>query len=344
LKHVEKVALFKSFGLFFGTLQLLVSAVLWLLYWQEVDVLRHQTMLEMRTYNYTLQGEHFAIDFVPTNSTYETYTFYEENEELFALFPITQTPATLLRLSLPPQAWRAKKEALLWEFVPPYAFGTLVTLLLALFFAHYTLKPLRNALSLQENFIRDVIHDLNTPITSLLLNTQMLAYAPTPTRLARTVLSAQIIQSLYENLSFYQEERPLTLVDVDLNKLLSARIDYFKSLYGHLTFELQGTSDTPLKTDTTLFLRIIDNLLSNACKYNRPNGSVTLRLEPCKLTVADTGVGIKNVRKVFRRYYKEHERGLGIGLDIVARAIRRLHYTIDVDSSAQGTQFHLTFC
>lgn len=67
------------------------------------------------------------------------------------------------------------------------------------------------------------------------------------------------------------------------------------------------------------------NLADNAIRYNRPGGSVVLRVEPGRLIVSDTGIGIpeKDQRRVFERFYrvdKSRSRetgGTGLGLAIV---------------------------
>ena len=61
-----------------------------------------------------------------------------------------------------------------------------------------------------------------------------------------------------------------------------------------------------------------------------------------KLSIKDSGKGIANPKKVFERFYKEQERGRGIGLHIVAKLIQELHIKIDVKSTLQeGSEFIL---
>lgn len=97
---------------------------------------------------------------------------------------------------------------------------------------------------------------------------------------------------------------------------------------------------------------IIYNLMDNAVRFNRPNGSITLRLRPegnsWILEVEDTGAGIpsRSLPFVFDRFFRSREDGssLGIGLTIVKRLVERLGGTISVFSrEGRGTRFSLRF-
>lgn len=97
---------------------------------------------------------------------------------------------------------------------------------------------------------------------------------------------------------------------------------------------------------------IVYNLVDNAVRFNRPNGSITLRLKlegnSWILEVEDTGAGIpsRSLPFVFDRFFRSREDGssLGIGLTIVKRLVERLGGTISVFSrEGRGTRFSLRF-
>ena len=78
----------------------------------------------------------------------------------------------------------------------------------------------------------------------------------------------------------------------------------------------------------------------NQC--HKKNGKVILKVEKNILQIEDTGKGIKNPSKVFTRFYKEQERGIGIGLHIVKKLSDELGININVDSVVgRGTVFSL---
>ena len=101
---------------------------------------------------------------------------------------------------------------------------------------------------------------------------------------------------------------------------------------------------------------IIYNLVDNAIKYNRPEGSVHVDVgsdqEKGYVSVKDTGIGIseEDQHRVFERFYrvdKAHTRevgGTGLGLSIVKHGVRLLGADIEIDSRlGEGTEIRVIF-
>lgn len=107
--------------------------------------------------------------------------------------------------------------------------------------------------------------------------------------------------------------------------------------------------------DADLLQQVLANLISNAIKYNRPDGSIDLRLavegSQARLSVRNTGPPIppKERELVFDRFYRADPArsrgvdGLGLGVSL-ARGIARLHGgDIALDASTpEATVFALT--
>lgn len=92
--------------------------------------------------------------------------------------------------------------------------------------------------------------------------------------------------------------------------------------------------------------RVFDNLLSNAAKYNRENGEVFIHLDPesMRVIIEDTGKGITHPEKVFDRFYKEHDRGLGIGLHIVKKMCDQMKIIVQIETKiGKGTKIILDY-
>jgi signal transduction histidine kinase len=113
-----------------------------------------------------------------------------------------------------------------------------------------------------------------------------------------------------------------------------------------------------LQGDDELVRRIVVNLVSNACKYTPPGGTVTLKLEDKSdaivISVADTGVGIaeKDRELIFTRFYRvpaadgktQRIPGSGLGLAIAKRAAEIHNAKLWVESQVgQGSVFHVSF-
>jgi len=113
--------------------------------------------------------------------------------------------------------------------------------------------------------------------------------------------------------------------------------------------------------DTAQLQRIWDNLVSNACKFTPPGGTVTFsacelpsdneRLGWYKFTISDTGIGIdsESLQHLFDPFFRssdvisKHIEGSGLGLAIVKNIVDYKGGTISVTSrQGEGTTFTVT--
>jgi signal transduction histidine kinase len=129
---------------------------------------------------------------------------------------------------------------------------------------------------------------------------------------------------LQNNLDSYLKETTFEREKFDLKKSTQKQIDFFAPMYDYLHWETDIKSMV-IKSDPNAFARIIYNLLSNACKYNTSDGFIKVTLQETTLSISNSSYnGVKNPSKAFERFYKENERGLGIGLHIVEKLCKQL--------------------
>ncbi len=108
----------------------------------------------------------------------------------------------------------------------------------------------------------------------------------------------------------------------------------------------------PIEADREELIRLFNNLVSNAIKYNQSQGRVFVIAAPdgpyVRVAVRDTGVGIseEGLRKLFSEFFREkrpenrHVVGTGLGLTIVKRIVDFYHGRIEVQSSlGEGSTF-----
>ena len=217
--------------------------------------------------------------------------------------------------------------------------------LISFVLAKNALSPMREAIEMLDRFSKDLIHDLNTPVTAINLNIKLLEKDKALKNhrvIGRIKKSANEIAELHDNLLLLLQEGTFILEDVALCPLIEEVVADYRAQYSHLVWKIE-CHDLHVKSNTKALKQILSNLISNACKYNKEGGVVHIFTDTNTLSISDSGIGIKEPKKIFDRSYKEHKSGHGIGLDIVKRLCESLHITIEVRSSNEGSCFRLIF-
>jgi len=343
LKNYEKRSFFTTLILFFIPLFLLSSIVLYMYYQEQIQEMQKNILYEMKEYSYDFKDERFSLDIVENNKHNAIFKLYESDEILFAYFEIPSKTPYLLKIIYDKKQYKKLKNKIVQKLFEVAMIIFFFILFISIGFSFYALKPMRQAMHLLEDFLKDLIHDLNTPATSILLNSKLLRKRGDFEEIERIELCAKGIASLYKNLELMNPVNIENNESVILNELIVTKIEILKKIYPNIQFT-QDVTDTVIRSNQNAVDRILDNLLTNACKYNIKNGQVNLSMQNNILSISDTGIGIKNPTKVFQRYYKENRNGLGIGMNIVKQLCDILNITININSTlGKGTTIELIF-
>lgn len=213
-------------------------------------------------------------------------------------------------------------------------------------------------------FSADAAHELKTPLAIL------------QGELERTLQQAQPGSELQQNLSNLLDEvrrlgaiirkllllsladagqMRLHLVEVNLSKILTELAEDIEMLAPHLDIRLEIIEKIYVKADKDLLIQVLQNLISNAIKYNLPEGwikiSTKYHQEIINITVSNSSLDIPegDRQRIFDRFYRadpsrnRHIEGLGLGLSL-SREIARSHGgDLILNSSSKGsTSFILT--
>jgi len=297
----------------------------------------------MREYNFNFKDKKFDATIINSTSDKKIDILYISSKEVYALFRIPTTQKKLLKIFYPIKKYKKDIQTIKYKILVFYAVVLLLLLLISLFYAFYALKPMKKAVDLIEEFLKDIIHDINTPVTTILLNTRFLKIKDNSEELERIEVSAKRILSLYKNFEVQIKGFHPEITQINPYEIINERVEYFKKLYPEIDMKISGDKFV-YKSDKDAFTRIIDNIISNSCKYSSQNYPIIdIIVKKGEITVKDNGRGINNVDKVFDRFYKENERGLGIGLNIVKKLCDELNISIDIKSEKNiGTTVKLT--
>ncbi len=342
LKKVEIESFIKSFLLFFISL----SSVIWFLVHQihqnEIHNLEDTIYSQMKIASLGSKIQSFKKVILPIDKSIVLNTFYTDNQELSVYFESRDSNNTLVKVSYPIKSLDYDEDLIFKQSLKRFLKSLVIIFIVSVLFSTYALYPYKRYLKLTDEFIKDILHDFNTPISTMRLNTSLLKKKIDNKNLQRIEGGIETILNLQNNLKEYIEDEIQKSEKFNIKDIIIQRVEYIQGVFPHISFNI-NVENKIIYCYKDGFIRIIDNILSNACKYNKKDGSVILTLSEDRiLEIKDTGKGIKNPKKIFNRFYKETSRGLGIGLHLVKKLSQKMSISLHVDSQVDvGTTFKL---
>ena len=223
--------------------------------------------------------------------------------------------------------------------------------ILGYFLGRLFVAPMRDSIEQMNHFIQDATHELNTPISTILTNIEMIEtfgkHEGNSAELKRIEIASKTLSRIYDDLTYlnlnHQYHRQI--VTLDMSSLVEERMVYFWAMAEAKGLEVtvDAQPGVVLQMDRNDAMRLLDNLISNAIKYNKPHGRLHVKLTQDSFSVTDTGIGIKakeikNILNRFKRANKS-EGGFGIGLDIVNQVVQSYGFGLQINSQeGKGTE------
>lgn len=223
-----------------------------------------------------------------------------------------------------------------------------------------------NNAQLRQEFTANVSHELKTPLTAISGYAELIGNGMTGKE--DTIrFSNEIHSNANRLLSLINDIIKLSELDEADHQMEMERIDLYKLAENcvqmmQVTAEKQGIRLT-LQGESAMTMankglmdEVFYNLCSNAIRYNKPGGSVTVTVgtkdERPFLRVADTGIGIPKEcqERVFERFYRVDKSrskstgGTGLGLAIVKHIVAQHNAALHLDSElGEGTTIEIVF-
>jgi PAS domain S-box-containing protein len=216
---------------------------------------------------------------------------------------------------------------------------------------------------LKEEFISVASHELNTPVTSLMANMQLLnrimdreeCTSEQVRRLTRNaeksaIKLGRLLTDLLNTTKIEQGQLALNRTTFPVAELAEACSNHVQQ-QGVYSLIVEGDQSLMVFADQYKIEQVLINLVNNAIKYAPKSLTITLKVEQIpsaiKFTVIDYGLGIEKTHqaKLFDRYFRldrneDSISGLGLGLYISAEIIKRHQGEIGVESEpGKGAAF-----
>lgn len=213
-----------------------------------------------------------------------------------------------------------------------------------------------------DRFVYSVSHDLRSPLTSILGLINFIEAESGEHDTIKHILMIRESVNRLDNfiksiLSYSRNNRmSLKVEKISIQKKITEIVETFTGNpeTKDIEFIVEIEEQQPFYTDIIRFNTIIENIISNAIKYHKAEGTNNFIKINCysdsemlKLTITDNGIGIdpEHHAKIFEMFYRLASKkvGSGIGLYIVKDTVEILQGAVAVQSEVdKGTSFHIT--
>jgi len=219
--------------------------------------------------------------------------------------------------------------------------------------AKLSIEPLREHFTQLDHFSKEILHELNLPINTIMTNTAMLKRniedERALKRYRRIEAACSMLEERYKELDYLikKQMQREQVERFDVAELIRERLLMLRPLYSNAAIS-EDLDSISVNVDRIGLSKVIDNIIDNAVKYSPGGAEIDILLKEGKLRISDRGRGMDEVElfQIFDRYYQsdENDLGFGIGLGLVKNYCDRYKIKLHVDSKkGVGTTMQLDF-
>ena len=231
----------------------------------------------------------------------------------------------------------------------------ILVFILSIFFLNRFAQPFKTMNEKLDNFIKDSMHEINTPLSIINVNIDLYNRKnPTNKYMQRMKAATKVLSNIYNDMDYLIKHDRLKFEKEPINMtiFLTNRIEYFSEVarMKNLVIKSNILDRVVINMNPQQLQRVIDNNISNAIKYSFEDNIIEIDLykedDRYCMSFKDYGVGIDDVEKIFSRYYREDTKkgGFGIGLNIVRSIIVEAGIEVKIISELKkGTTFIYKF-
>jgi two-component system heavy metal sensor histidine kinase CusS len=227
------------------------------------------------------------------------------------------------------------------------------------------LERLEIAVTQQKQFTADISHEMRTPLTAIKGSLEVLLRRERTAQHYAEKLNGILDQTnrltkMYDEMlslsNFENENFKLSKQKCDLLPIIEKSIknNEYDLKDKEISVGKQIDHIQMVNVDAHLLEIILNNIISNAIKYNKPKGNIAITWDSAQstLSITDTGIGMhpEHIPLIFNRFYRSDSsrrttvKGYGLGLAIVQKLCALQNIQIDVYSQlGVGTTFYLRF-
>ncbi len=214
------------------------------------------------------------------------------------------------------------------------------------------------------DYSADIAHELRTPISNLMTQTQVALSRPRTIDEYQDILASNLeeyerIARMVSDMLFLAKAEENALAhageSIDLASEADALIDFYEALADERQVRIERQGQASVHGDRLMLQRALSNLISNALRHTPAGGAITIAIEAhaaqVRIAVSNVGDPIPpdQLERIFDRFHRastqraRHGEGAGLGLAITRSIVRAHGGEISAQSSAAGvTCFAIT--
>ena len=213
------------------------------------------------------------------------------------------------------------------------------------------------------DYSADIAHELRTPISNLMTQTQVALSRPRTTDEYQDILASNLeeyerIARMVSDMLFLAKAEGNTLAhageSIDLAHEADALIDFYEALADERQVRILRQGQASVLGDRLMLRRALSNLLSNALRHTPAGGEITIAIDAdaiaVRMAVSNVGdpIDADQLERIFDRFHRgstqraRHGEGAGLGLAITRSIVRAHGGEISAHSAAGVTRFAIT--
>lgn len=213
------------------------------------------------------------------------------------------------------------------------------------------------------DYSADIAHELRTPISNLMTQTQVALSRPRTVNEYQDILASNLeeyerIARMVSDMLFLAKADENTLAHageaIDLAREADALIDFYEALADEHQVRIVRQGQASVHGDRLMLRRALSNLISNALRHTPAGGQITIEIDAdaacVRLAVCNAGdpIPADQLERIFDRFHRgssertRHGEGAGLGLAITRSIVRAHGGEISAQSAAGLTRFAIT--
>lgn len=212
------------------------------------------------------------------------------------------------------------------------------------------MKPIHEKVEQIEQFIQNISHELNTPVTALKMSSKRAMQKGIYDKkiLTNISISTKQLYNIYRSLAYLSFNMPKQdAKPTNLKPILERCIDYYQELCHAKNIAIAANiQDSTLNIVDVKAELLFSNLISNAIKYSMPDTTINITLKDGYFSIKDEGIGIAKDKQqeIFKLYERSSNLagGFGVGLSIVKQICDEFDIKLSITSKLnEGSFFEL---